>query len=178
MIKRQYNGRFKQQLNIRLVGLMWAMLAMMSIMALINPVPTSLIQLAFNHNPVAIGIFAMFTGGRGLIGLVQPKRYWRWFRAGVLNDAHNDVRWLSIVIATCAWIASYAFTPFFMPNWMIVWGVVNFLWILLPYLGNPEIAAGVDRLHDNRINPTTGLPMNGTFDSGGNMYGCTKEYRE
>ena len=95
MIKRQYNGRFKQQLNIRLVGLMWAMLAMMSIMALINPVPTSLIQLAFNHNPVAIGIFAIFTGGRGLIGLVQPKRYWRWFRAGVLNDAHNSVRLLS-----------------------------------------------------------------------------------
>lgn len=182
MRQRVYRGTRLQKWSIRLVAFMWTILGVTSLIAILNPVPNSLFQQAFNHSNIAIAIFVTITLGRGLVGLVQPKRYWFWFRAGSFNVAHNSVRGWSLVLAAGAWIACASLTPFSLPDWLIVWGVVSFLWLILPYsvYNSTEVnmqsssSLNTNLFSDNSydINPATGMPMHGgTRDTGGCLYG-------
>lgn len=179
MRQRVYRGTRLQKCTIRLVAFMWTILGVIGLVAILNPVPNSLFQQAFNHSNIAIAIFVAITLGRGLVGLVQPKRYWFWFRAGSFNVAHNSVRGWSLVLAAGAWIACASLTPFSLPDWLIVWGVVSFLWLILPYsvynstevnMETPCVFGNSQGIQEG-INPATGLPMAGARDIAGHPYG-------
>lgn len=179
MKQRVYRGTRLQKCNIRLVAFMWATLGATALASIVQPLPHSFFQQAFNHSSIAIGIFVVIALGRGLIGLVQPKRYWLWFRAGSFNVAHNSVRGWSWVLATGAWIACASLTPFSLPDWLIVWGVATFVWLVVPYsvYATPDMYEKPSNMFNDShktlepINPATGLPIAGGKDICGHPFG-------
>lgn len=161
--------------SVRLIGVCWLLLALFALLPLISGAHSPL-GLLLNCNQSAWVLFAALCGLRAALALCKSPQYRKWFRVGCLSQDNKKARCLHLLLCSVAWFSLTSVSNFTLPPWLIVWGVLAWGWLLLPFMEQLEPVNRRAGFADiPRTNPASGLPMmpSGTVDSGGNPHGMS-----
>ena len=172
--------------SIPVIGTGWLLLAGATLSAALFHTPHTLLFLPLPDNPQALWLLAALLALRGALAVLATARYRQWFRVGsVSTDGDKSARVLWLSLCTATWLSLAHWGDITLPDWLIVWGILGWGWLLLPFIdwdnnntaNAPDIMDSFPSSHEtyNSLNPASGLPMvpYGSADIAGNLYGSS-----
>lgn len=153
---------------IRLAGIFWLFAALNSFYPCFATTTSEFpFKVAFHNHHVALLVCGILCTIRGMIALINTKRYWRMFRATLFKKTQDPDRIEFLMMCTTAWFCVALFTDFSLPLWLILWGFFAWFNTRVPFVDAPPENVAFNPC----IHPFTGLPMINGIDIAGNPLG-------